>query len=631
MTNLNTRLFLFFDVYVLLLTLPASSPMIHAAIPSFRSLREALRDAKPSSGFPFGEGLTAERLKALREAPHFQEYLREVRAEAQRAHTEPIPALPYSLWRLYETAGSRIEYERPYFARRGRLPGLVLVSVIDATDEHLALIQDSIWAICDEVTWCVPAHAQDNRLPIEERVDLFAAETAHALAETLTLLGGRLEKAVNERTRREIERRIFKPLFNDAVHFHWESTPTNWSAVCAGAVGMAALLLETNRERLAGMMDRCCSAMECFLEGFGADGGCAEGVGYWQYGFGYYVYFAEMLHEFTRGKIDLLSGEKIRNIANFPAGMSLSGGNFVNFSDGVMRMEIATGLISRLSARLGVAVPESPRVPSFHFDHCYRWPHVTRNLFWTNPALLGKLTPPGTFVFDDLGWVLDRRTLNGVPIGFSARGGHNAEPHNQNDLGHFILHAGGDSLLVDLGAGVYTRDYFGPNRYNLIHNGSEGHSVPLIDGQPQKAGRQFEAKILARETRADGIDFKLDLTKAYAVPNLKRLERTFRWTHSAAKASLELTDSFDFNSAPRELQEVFISLVQPTLERGKITWRGARGAVAMTFDPAQFTAACEAIPSHTHGHEPIVVQRVRLTTSQPSTQVIGKFTFEMLA
>jgi hypothetical protein len=405
----------------------------------------------------------------------------------------------------------------------------------------------------------------------------------------------------------------------------------NWSAVCAGSSGMAALLLETNRQRLAGMVERSCRSMECFLEGYAGDGGCAEGVGYWQYGFGYYVYFAEMLHGFTNGKIDLLRGEKIQRIAGFPAGMSMSGGNYVNYSDGVMRTELATGLLSRLAARTGAAVPELMRVPPFYFDHCYRWPHTTGNLLWTDPAILNKPTPPGTVVYGDLGWIVDRRSMGGTPVAFSARGGHNAEPHNQNDLGHFILHVGGDSLLADLGAGEYTREYFGPQRYSIIHNGSEGHSVPLIDGQPQQPGREFESKILRCETRGDGVDFDVDLTKAYAVPGLKNLTRRFAWTFSETTGRLTLTDDFDFTAAPGALQEIFISLTQPVLEAGKVTWRGGRGAAVLTFDAAMFTAANEAIQTADHSRRPVVVHRLRLIAKKCQARMTCAFTFDVTA
>lgn len=608
---------------------------------SFRQLRNAILagDARPA-GFAYGGPLASERLAALRAAPHLQEFLSELRAEAERARTTPIPDLPFSLFRIFETIGTRREFEQPYFERRGRLVALAFASLLDETDTYIDAVQDTLWAICNEYTWCLPAHigpgagpGRSGRLQPEQVVDLFAAETAHALAETLTMLEGRLDPWIEYRIRSEIERRIFRPLFHDPVHFFWESVPMNWASVCAGAAGMAALLLERDPERLAGMVDRCVSAMECFLEGYGDDGGCPEGIGYWQYGFGYYVYFVEMLYEYTNKRIDLLQGEKIKRIASYPAGVNLGGASFVNYSDGSSHNTLRTGLVSRLAARTGCAVPELERVPNSHIDRNHRWPHVTGDLLWTNPELIGKPTPVGSVLFPDLGWVVDRRRIGDTAVGFSARAGNNAEPHNQNDLGHFILHVGGESLLVDLGAGLYTRQYFGPQRYEHIHNRSLGHSVPLIDGHEQLPGAEYAAAVRSYEALPNGVLFEVDLKNAYAVASLSRFVRTFRWSQPKPDAPVELalTDAFGFESAPSALEEIFVSLHKPTLEAGQVVWQGKHGRVTLTYDAGQFSPATEEIPSRNHNDEPIVVHRLRLSATQPQAQAEYTFRFVVSA
>ena len=44
-----------------------------------------------------------------------------------------------------------------------------------------------------------------------------------------------------------------------------------------------------------------------FLKGFTPDGYCGEGTGYWNYGFGHYVFLAEEIRLATGGQIDLLA------------------------------------------------------------------------------------------------------------------------------------------------------------------------------------------------------------------------------------------------------------------------------------------------------------------------------------
>lgn len=597
---------------------------------TFRQIRNAILAGGRTPGFPYEGALDRGRLAALRDTPHLQRLLSEVRQDAQAAKSAPIQTLPYGAFKLFEITGTRKEYERPYFARRGRLIALTLAATVDQDDSVIPALEDLLWAICDEYTWCLPAHLgrgtgnpREGRLPPEQTVDLFAAETSHALAETLALLGDRLHPWLHYRVRTEIERRIFRPLFHEPVHFHWESVPMNWASVCAGAAGMAALVLEEDPERLAGMVERCCRAMECFMEGFGPDGGCAEGIGYWQYGFGYYVYFAEMLREYTAGALDLLDNELARRVAAFPVAVSLGGRSFINYSDGASSMLLAPGLLSRLEARLGIPVPELSSDVGLHDDHAYRWPHVTRNLIWSNASVFGRTTPAGTVMLDHLAWVVDRRQAGDMMLAFSARGGNNAEPHNQNDLGHFILHVGGDSLLADLGAGLYTRQYFGPTRYDHIHNSSAGHSVPLIDGQAQSAGAEFQAKLLSYTPNSQGVSFAVDLTRAYELPTLEQFVRTFEWTFDppANSARLLLNDSFRFTQAPEQLEEIFISLHQPELATGKVVWRGQRGSVTLQYDPAVYSATVEAIGSQDHQGAPITVQRLRLRIQQPAADI----------
>lgn len=62
--------------------------------------------------------------------------------------------------------------------------------------------------------------------------------------------------------------------------FAFETTANNWSAVCAGAVGIAAMYLIPGSRTLAPVLKRCMDAMEVYLSGFTADGACTEGLGY---------------------------------------------------------------------------------------------------------------------------------------------------------------------------------------------------------------------------------------------------------------------------------------------------------------------------------------------------------------
>ena len=62
---------------------------------------------------------------------------------------------------------------------------------------------------------------------------------------------------------------------------------------------------------------------------------------------------------------------------------------------------------------------------------------------------------------------------------FAIKGGNNGEPHNHNDVGSFLYFIGEEEIISDLGAGEYTKAYFGPERYSVLCCSSRGHSVPI--------------------------------------------------------------------------------------------------------------------------------------------------------
>jgi len=610
---------------------------------SFRIIREAIAaEETPGPTFPYGIDPAMGLHRALRCRSELSPLLRALEAHARLARTTSSPVLSFEQFQAFATRGTRHEYEAPYFERRGRLLALVWSLVLDESDEAVTretirALEDLIWDICGEYTWCLPACLPDGyeaatsaRMPPEQQIDLFAAETAHALAETLHLVGDRLDGWIGYRIRSEVERRIFRPLFHEPSAFAWESRPDNWAAVCGGAVGMAALLLEQDRERLAGMIDRVLRSLACFLEGFGEDGGCAEGISYWFYGFGYYVYFADMLFHYTEGRIDLLASAKVRRIAAYPAAVAFSGGRTANYAD-AGRVTMHTGLLSLLARRLGVAVPEVRELPPFNADGCYRWSHATRSLLWTEPALLQQPPPEGGLLLSDLAVAVDRRYAGGQMIAFSAKGGHNDEAHNHNDLGHFILHVGGDNLLADPGAGLYTREYFGPERYTLLHPSAEGHSVPEIGGRLQQAGRAYRAELLECEWTDERLRLELELAAAYGLPGLASLRRVFVWRwqtqeHGSA-AMLELTDHFVFDGEPASIVEQFVSLRPPERTTDGYRWSGKRGRVSLQYDQSVFAAETIGLGTTDAAGESQTIYRLRLTASQPLAGDTAVFRF----
>lgn len=543
--------------------------------------------------------------------------IRQIAAEAAAGGSPPQPT--WSHFRLFTDTGDRLTYEGVYFRRRRALNALAVAAMVDGGEAELAALADLLWSICDEYTWALPAHAHLIDQPGRDMarcVDLFACETAHALAEIVTELAGALPPAVAERVRAEVERRVLAPYFGDPRPWAWESARNNWVAVCAGAAGMAALSLWTGRQ-LDAALRRCRRAMHDYLAAVEEDGGVVEGVGYWAYGFGYYTYFAEALRERTGEDLLAAAGEA----AAFPAAVQLGTNRYPAFADSEAVQILPTGLFSRIRERLGVDVPTVERVPSFDFDHCYRWAHLARTLAWTDAKLFDRPdVPSGGAWLERAQWLVERAAVDGLPVAFAAKGGHNGESHNHNDLGHFVLEAHGEELLADLGAGEYTKDYFGPRRYELLHPSAEAHSVPLINGQPQQPGPDRAARVLRAQRRADGTYLELDLSAAYDTGACVR--RAFAWKPAGG---LEVTDTYQ---AATSVDELFISRLAPEVGPGQAIWLGTKARAVLRFDASRWRPRVEHIPTTSHQGAPDLVHRLRLTATAPPERATFTFTLE---
>ena len=470
-----------------------------------------------------------------------------------------IPELTYSLFKLYWITGSRSEFEDVYFERRRRMNACTFLSLIYPEDEkYFAYLCDLLFAVCNEYTWCLPAHYDHGKRVKHLTVDLFAAETGFALAEIYTMLKDRLEPLVAARIGQEIDRRIITPYINRVNDLWWEKTENNWAAVCAGSVGGAVMLMFP--ERFPEVKDRISETMECYLRGFADDGFCVEGCGYWHYGFGFFTVYADLVKKFTSGEIDYFARPKVRAVATYIQKMFLSGRTSVSFADSGTSLCYHLGLVHYLKSVYPDDVTVYDRSFSYNYDNCARFCLHLRSALWYREEFDIPALPNDNIAFFAEGaqWYI-RKT---PAYGFAAKGGHNKEPHNHNDVGSFIFAKNGAQILADPGTGKYCKQYFGKGRYEFFHTRTLGHSLPTFGGAEQKEGRDFAA----RNVRVDGEDFVLDIAPAYGIAELSALERRFSFTDE----SVTVTDRFSY-SGDGEIVERVVSMREPSeLERGRI-------------------------------------------------------------
>ncbi|NLX10704.1 MAG: hypothetical protein GXY36_13690 [Chloroflexi bacterium] len=561
----------------------------------------------------------------VRQSPTTPQLLAAVRQEIPDLDT--IPALTYTLYREFEHVGWRPGYENPYFLKRAKLTRAVLEFLL-GDESALDAIHNLAWSICEETTWVLPAHEEQgpgywDLIPPRARteplgahtmltrapdsIDLFAAETGAALAETVYLVGDALNPEVRQRIRQEVERHIFKPYLAYARDHWWFKGALNWNGVCNGSIGLAFLRLENDLETLAEALSLVLEGFEAYIAtGFEADGGSIEGLGYWNYGLMYYITVAELLRELTGGALDLLAQPRLRAIAAYPVGMVLAPPNrFINFGDSTETQTLSAGVVNRLAERTGVTALRALFSPlegahdseagahrkrdvskRFGYNYYSKLPIVHRTAAWWDSTQPAPPLEQQDFYLPDTGLIkLVGRSAQGQPVLLVAKSGHNDGHHSHTDIATFIVNVAGESLLPDAGRGLYSKEYFRQARYQNVFNNSYSHNVPRIDGQLQAPGpefggqQQFYGTIVEQGQQNGTKHVVIDFAAAYDLPTMTGARR--RLEVESEGGTITLADHFTFDGGPLAIEEAFVTWGQVKTSGGTARITGEHAALTL--------------------------------------------------
>ncbi len=363
----------------------------------------------------------------------------------QQMRDKPMPKLTREDFFLFHETGNRLVYENEYFGRRKYLTVYAILAlwseelsqkgIIDeqvetsAVEAYIKRLGDILISICcEEPFWALPAHvdfAQIDQPETALTIDLFAAETAQALSEIVLRLYGKLSREIVICVAREVTRRVLQPFAASQVPYSWwETDRCNWSAVCAGAIGMTAINIDALNRRIMAdhtfdhrekdcltawnvqqycdccrqlpdnwktdCLKRVCDALRCYLDGMEDDGACTEGLGYYNYGMSFYTAFAEeygMDDSRSQETNQLMYQEKCEQIALFQQKCYFTSrfgkGISISFSDGSKQESFLPGLTAYLKhCYPQVQTPDETLARPFDEDACYRYLTNERNIGW---------------------------------------------------------------------------------------------------------------------------------------------------------------------------------------------------------------------------------------------------------
>ncbi len=552
---------------------PAEKNAVAACSPlPFSEVRRILATTESETLFP--ELATLDK-SVVRNDPRFSAL-----SESASAPQQTIPQTTYTLYREFSRNGQREGYQKPYYDKRKQLKAAVWAYWILEDRSRLDFINDLLWNICEETTWVVPAH---ERGP--DYIDLFSAETASELAHIAYLLRNDLPNEITQRIYREVKQRVLDPYLRLGRSYGWNSGRNNWTGVCAGSVGECFLLLEPDTDRVAAAVTLVLEQLDRFLQnGFEEDGGCLEGIGYWNYGLSHLVAFGELLRVRTNNRIDILADPHLHAIAQYPLAVAIGEGTYVSFSDSSERQRLHPFILGKLSERTGIANLRNLATASDD----WRFGSSLRDVLWGAPPTQDAIELENAFLPVSGIVKLVARPSDSPTVVLAAKAGHNNEPHNHNDVGSFIVSVGGIVYLCDPGAGRYSRDYFGPKRYENPFTSSYGHSVPRVAGEYQSPGEQFRGTM----RKISEYQYEIDMTRAYDMPLLEKLLRTLTLETSG---TVILEDVFRFSQGNNEIEEAFMTWLDVELDGACARIKSEQGSLTITSENSSGSFELESL------------------------------------
>jgi hypothetical protein len=522
--------------------------------------------------------------------------------------------LPASLTLEYVRTGNRVRYEKASFEKRNALCSLVYAEALEGKGRFADKILDGVWSICEESYWGLPAHLGMQKagagLPDVEdpTVDLFTAETAAVMAWTDYFAGPALEKIsplVRQRIYFEVNRRVFVPMQTQNYGYLGANRNdvklNNWAPWVMSNYLAAALVLEKDESRRIDAVERVMHYTDQYVNGLGDDGGCDEGPGYWSAAGGCVFDVLNLLSDATGGKINLFHQPIIRKMGAYIYKTHIAGKYYINVADaapeivpdGIMLYYAGKAMQDTVMMGFGSWIYHQYPAGGVSYEQFHRTRTLYDALVLKQCAAFGPKEP----AVKDC-WFADVQLMvarNDKGFFVASHGGHNAESHNHNDVGDFIVYAHGEPVIIDVGSGTYTSRTFSSHRYDLWFNTSAYHNLPVINGYQQKDGKQFAASEVKYQPGRNGSSLVMDIEKAY--PAEAGIQSWRRNVKLAKSGEVVVDDVFAMNKPLESLTQSFMTVCHAEQSRpGRILFVTDAGErVWLEYEAAAWDASVEKL------------------------------------
>ena len=530
-------------------------------------------------------------------------------------------AIPAETFAEFRTNGNRTRYEEASFGIRKQFVCLVMAEIMQGRGRFLPSIRKGLhYFIEKEPWWGIPAHyPKDHPEKNIQPVDLFNAETAGMLAWTLYMLEDEINRKENglcDQVRSEIERRFLKPVLNQPQG--WKNNANNWNTWITANWLQTVLICEPDAKQRDAAFKGVQQCLRTFMKGYPDDGGCEEGVSYWDCaGASFFesLYFMQFAPKQAVLTLNDAQKKKVENMGRFITTMYINDLTFVNFSDAQAQNIPNINILfpygeflqneqmMQLAAYVGKKY-QYPLKPSTLFLKSGNYPKLGRELMLLSMLPKYQATAAVEPKTEDAYLANSQIMVASNKNWFvAAKGGNNAESHNHNDIGNFIVYHNNQPVVIDLGRDTYTSKSFSNQRFELMNCRSAYHNVPIINGLEQKDGRKYRAEKVSHVFSKGISSLTLNLEKAYTeaahVDKWQRtiaLDREYNW--------VEVTEQYKFDSLQIEKdrlngqvfdnQIVLMAYGKPVAQKaGRILLQG--GMVRLEYDAQYLSASVEKV------------------------------------
>lgn len=424
-----------------------------------------------------------------------------------------------------------------YAAPRAALVSLVMGELTEGKGRFIDQIVNGAWYYSEQTWWGWSAHLTAQKAPHglpdadEPVIDLGVGEIANILSWTWFLFKDEFDKIhplIATRLRNEIMKKVVIPYY-ERNDFWWQGFDgsrhvNNWNPWTNHNVLTAILILEDDAQKRLDGVNKVIRSLDEFVNVYPDDGGCDEGPSYWGRAGASLYQSLDLLKRATGNSFDVYDNQLIQNMGSYIYKAYIEYPYFINFADADATTgsrpqiiysygkDIADPVMQKFGVFLAEKQGLGEKLPIGKIDEQIIELTFLKEMHSTKSenALIADFWLPQTEV-------AGARDKAGTSQGFffAAKGGHNAESHNHNDLGTFVLYYNGKPAFIDIGRETYTAKTFSSRRYEIWTMQSQYHNLPKINGVDQMQGRNFMAKNSDFKVNARRALFSTEIAGAY--------------------------------------------------------------------------------------------------------------------